>query len=99
MIPDNEIGGAYVRRTFTRNGEYLRPGTVLSGDDVRSFNLPNMRALIDSGYLEAWPKPPVDNLGDRSIVHIGGGRYDVYAGKLNAEPLNREDAEELATRP
>ena len=100
MIPDSEIGGAYVRRKFTGPDGDIKAGTVLSRDDVLTkIKHANRRALIDAAYLEVWPKPPIESVGDKFMVHIGGGRYDVYSNKINNEPLTREEAEDLATNP
>ena len=102
IIADPDIGGARVRRTFTRNGRQMRNGDMLDGNSVRSIPVANRRALIDAGYIEVWPKSgeASGSAGERHIVHRGKGQFDVIAGvKLNAEPMSKEDAEELATRP
>jgi hypothetical protein len=100
MIDHEDIGGAFVRRTIWKGAEIsYKPGTTIPGDAVRGFGHKNLHAMIDSGQIQVWPKPPVEMSGDRAIVHIGGGRYDVFVGKLNSEPLTKDEAEELATRP
>lgn len=99
MISDENLGGAFVRRTFTRGGEHLKPGTTLSREELLAFSLPNRRALIDAGYIEPWVTPAGANTGKRVIVHRGGGAYDVYVGRLNKEPLTKDEAEKLAGRP
>lgn len=102
IIADHDIGGARVRRVFTRGSRHLRGGDMLSGDEVRAIPVANRRALIDAGYIEVWPKSgeAAGSAGERHIVHRGKGQFDVIAGvKLNAEPMSKEDAEELATRP
>lgn len=99
MLHDDEIGGAYVRRPFTRGEDHLYGGQLLSGDEVRAIRQANRKALIDAGFIEVFPRGPVEMAGDRAMVHIGAGRYDVFAGKVNTEPLTKEEAEDLATRP
>lgn len=96
MISDSDIGGAYVRRVFSHFGENLKLGQRLSREDVLSIRLANRRALIDAGYLEVWPRPPIEEVGDKIVVHRGYGNYDVFAQKLNSEHLSKEDAERLA---
>ncbi len=95
MIGSNEIGGAFVRRSFTVGGERLAVNTRLSAEQVNAW--PNRRALISRGYLAVFPPDNAAARGDRHIVHNGGGRFDVIVGhKLNDSPLTREQAEELA---
>lgn len=99
MLADNEIGGGRVRRLFSFGDKTLRAGHDLTGDQVRAIPVANRRALIDSGYLDIWPKMTLPET-ERHIVDRGKGKFDVIAGvKLNAEPLMRDAAEELATRP
>lgn len=94
-ILDNDIGGARVRRTFTRNGEQLRAGHQLTSDEVLSIAVPNRRALIDSNFIEVYPKSPLMDM-ERFIVGIGKDKYNVIAGQvLNDSPLTREQAEKL----
>jgi hypothetical protein len=99
-IAELDIGGARVRRRFTRGEEAMMPGRFLSADEVRAIPVANRRALSDAGYIEIFPQAPVTTAGDKHIVHLGRGQYDVIHGvKLNAEPLTKEQAEDLATRP
>jgi hypothetical protein len=105
-LPDADIGGAFVRRGFTRftkdsspGGQYLKAGTKLSADEVRSIPMVNRRALSVSGALDIYPVAPGVPAADfdRYVIHRGGGHYDVIAGrKLNDEPLTKADAEALA---
>lgn len=110
MIADQDIGGARVRRVFTRVGKPVKGGDMLTGDEVRAIPIANRRALIDAGYIEVWPKSSdaattaelvtlKAKIAERHIVHRGQGKYDVFAAKINDEPLSKEDAEDLATRP
>lgn len=101
-MADHEIGGAVVRRTFSRNGKYLKNGDKLTGDEVRSIPAANLTALIDSHYIELFPLPtagifaPTPLPGDRFMVHRGGGLFDVIEGRrLNDEPLSQDAAEAL----
>jgi len=105
-LSDSDIGGAFVRRGFTRftkdapQGRYLKAGTKLTADEVRAIPMVNRRALAVSGALDIYPvaaaaEPQADF--DRYVIHRGKGEYDVIAGKkLNDEPLNKADAEALA---
>lgn len=104
-IAESDIGGARVRRVFTRGTEQLFAGTILSAAEVCAFAPANRRALREAGFIEIFPRGPVESVGvgsdaERHIVHMGGGKYDVIAGvKLNASPLTKEEAEDLATAP
>jgi hypothetical protein len=99
-LPDDDIGGAFVRRGFNCGGEYLKAGTMLSADQVRSIRMVNRRALSVSGALDIYPVAPAlaeTADFDRYVIHRGGGHYDVIAGrKLNDDPLSKADAEALA---
>lgn len=98
---DHEIGGAIVRRPFTRHGVYLRGGDRLTADEVRAIPIANRSALIDSHFLELFPTPEfaltsLPMPADRFMVHRGAGMYDVIEGRrLNDEPLAKEAAEAL----
>jgi hypothetical protein len=100
-ILDKDIGGARVRRTFTSGSKQLKAGENLSRDDVLKMNLPNRRALADSGYLELYPRAPQVEGIERIIVGTGTGkdRYNVIEGRvINDVPLSRDDAEKLARK-
>jgi hypothetical protein len=56
QIADQDIGGARVRRVFTMKGKLVRANTRLSSDQVLSIPIANRRALIESGYLEVYPR-------------------------------------------
>lgn len=104
MLEPDDIGGARVRRTFTRGAQIMRRGDTLNAEDICSMGANNRRALINAGYIEVWPKSPIQSIGSgsgsRHIVYLCRGQYDVIEGrKLNEKPLSKEDAEELATRP
>lgn len=104
-LRDAEIGGAFVRRAFSRDGRRVRPGTQLSADEILGLARNNRRALIAGGFLEVYPRPPIESVtsSDGTMmhkVHTGRGNYDVIRGvKLNIEPLTLEQADELITRP
>ena len=101
IIEDHDIGGARVRRVFSMAGRNVRGGDQLSADEVLSIPTANRRALIDSGYIEVYPRPHHGaSDAERHIVHVGRGQFDVIVGhKINARPLSKDEAEELATRP
>jgi hypothetical protein len=94
-IRDNDIGGARIVRTFTMNGKYTKRGENLTAEQVLGIALPNRRALIDSNFIEVYPKAaPVG--GERFIVAIGKNQFNVIEGRiLNAEPLTHEEAKKL----
>src|SRR5258708_4609050 len=107
-LRDEAIGGAFVRRGFTRftkdgpiGGQYLKAGTHLTADEVRSMPMVNRRALATSGALDVYPVTPPEHLSkdnaavpedfERFVIHAGGGRYDVVLGrKLNDSALTKQ---------
>ena len=99
-LPDSEIGGAFVRRGFTRGDLYLKAGSKLTADEVRSIPMTNRRALAVSGALDIYPVAasvtvPADF--SRFIIHRGGGQFNVIEGRmLNTEGLTKEEADKLA---
>jgi len=102
-LSDADIGGAFVRRGFTRftkdGAQYLKAGTKLTADEVRSIPMVNRRALAVSGALDIYPLAAAEPAADfdRYVIHRGKGEYDVIAGrKLNSDPLTKADAEALA---
>lgn len=105
-LRDDAIGGAFVRRGFTRftkdvpGGQYLKAGTRLTADEVRAIPMVNRRALATSGALDVYPVTPANAVAEdfeRFVIHAGSGRYDVVAGrKLNDAPLTKAEAEALA---
>jgi hypothetical protein len=98
-ILDKDIGGARVRRTFSNGAKQLKAGDQLSRDDVLKMNLPNRRALTDSGYLEVYPLAPTVEGLERFVVGVGKDRYNVIEGRvLNDDPLSKEQAEKLARK-
>lgn len=108
MLPvrDEDIGGALVRRRIHR-GEMpaLMAGERLSREQVLSMPVANRRALVATERLWLLPRSgAVEAAGDlratKHIVQVGKNQFDVIDGvKLNDEPLSKEAAEELATRP
>ena len=92
-MPESQIGGASVRRTFTNGGRHMRAGDRLSRDEVMAIALPNRRALADSGYIDLFPLAPnVAAPGERIVVGVGKDKCNV----INSSPLTREQAEKLA---
>jgi hypothetical protein len=72
MIPDEEIGGARVLRTFKSGPTQLKRGHVLTRDEILSIRPPNRRALLDAGYLQIMElapppaaKPPAARLSNK----------------------------------
>jgi hypothetical protein len=100
-IAEQDIGGARVARRFTCGSEAMLRGRMLSATEVCSIPVANRRALTKAGIIEVFPRnDAVTTVGQKHIVHLGRGQYDVIQGqKLNAAPLSKDDAEDLATRP
>jgi hypothetical protein len=104
----DKIGGAYVRLGFNFGERRMKSGEALSREQILSMPIGNRRSLISSGHLECYPRAPDAGeagaaapaaKGDRHMVHLGRGLYDVIEGvKLNEAPLSREDATALAER-
>jgi len=95
-ILDKDIGGARVRRVFSRNGEPVKPDSWLTRDEVLSIPIANRRALRDAGYIELFPLSNIETAAERFLVESGKGKYDVIAGqKLNKKPLSKKEAEQL----
>jgi hypothetical protein len=96
-IAEQDIGGGRVRHAFTMGSNHLKAGYELSSDMVRSIPSANRNALIDAGMLEVFPRP--QGQFDTAPLplhafHIGGGRFDLIAGrKVNSEPVTREEAD------
>ena len=100
-IADSDIGGARVRRTFTRRGAQVLPNTNLTADEVLSIPIANRRAFVDAGYLEIYPKSaPAKRANEaRFVIKVGPDEFDVIVGhKLNDKPLARAEADRLAGR-
>jgi len=103
-IAEGDIGGARIRMGFSRGGVRMRPGDHLTADEVRSIPPANRRALASAGFIEVYPartevvhKYAEAKPGDRFIVAVGKGQYNVIEGhKLNDQPLTREEADALA---
>jgi hypothetical protein len=96
-MKDQDIGGARVRRTFTSGARQLKAGEQLTRDEVLKMNLPNRRALSDSGYLELYPRAPTAEPGERFVVGVGKDKCNVIEGRvLNDDPLTKDQAERLA---
>lgn len=101
MIGQKELGGGFVRLSFTAAGKRLKAGEPLTVAQIEGFA--NRRRLIDAGFIAVYPpRPAVADDADieRHIVHLGRGQYDVIKGvRLNDAPVSKEEAEEIATRP
>lgn len=94
---DRDIGGGVVVRRFSIGDRPVFVGTRLSRGDILAIR--NRRTLIGGGMIAIHP-PTIAERAERHIVHNGGGRYDVIEGrKLNAGPLTKDEAEDLATTP
>jgi hypothetical protein len=58
LIGQKEIGGGYVRLSFTAAGQRLRAGTRLTAEEITAFA--NKRRLIDAGFIAVYPPAPTD---------------------------------------
>lgn len=101
MIRSESIGGGIVRRQIMAGDRVINAGTALSGDEIRAFR--NHREMIRTGRIETWPADPRAGGpagGQRFVVSIGFGKFDVIEGrKLNDAPLTKAEAAKLAGRP
>lgn len=91
-----DIGGGKVRQGFRMGAEFVRPGTILTREQILAIPYQNRVALI-TRFIEVWPKEasPPENLR-RFMVHMGAGKFNVIEGvQLNDEPLSKEEAEEM----
>lgn len=95
FIKDEEIGGGRVARRFNRNGKDMLAGMPLTAEEILAMAPANRRALIDSHYIEVYPKSSAG--GERFMIGLGGDKgYNVIEGRiLNDAPLSRKDAEKL----
>ena len=94
LIGQKEIGGGYVRLSFSVDGKRLKAGTPLTAEQINSYA--NKRRLIDAGFIAVYP-PATSGHGERFTRHLGAGQYDVIEGrKINERPLTKTEAEELA---
>jgi hypothetical protein len=101
IVREADIGGATVRRIFTRNGRAVMPGENLSRGEMLSIPVSNRQSLIDNGYVVIYPPRPGmgndDSEPERFVVSKGFGNFDVIEGRrLNSEPLTKEQAQALA---
>lgn len=98
-IADQDIGGARVRRTFTRGDHRYKMGDMLTRDDVLNIAVANRRALSDSNFIEIYPRAaaaPLPNM-QRFVIGTGDGRFNVIEGyKINEKPLSKDEAQKLA---
>lgn len=90
------IGGAKVVRAFTMGGDTLKPGHVLTREEVLAMPPANRNALAESGRISVFPPMPAI-LTQRHVVSVGFGRYNVIEGRMvNDLPLTKEEALALA---
>ncbi len=95
IVRDENIGGAFVRRTFTMVGGPVPVGKQLSRAEVLAIPSLNRQALIDGGKLDIYP--PAAGAHERHVVSAGFGKFHVYEGRrVNTDPLSKEQAEALA---
>ncbi len=102
LIGQSEIGGGFVRLSFSVDGKRLPAGTPLTADKINSFA--NKRRLIDAGFISVYPPGPKSDAaapqGEHHVYHTGKGLYDVVVGtKINDRPLTKSEAEALAATP
>ena len=97
-LPWNEIGGGVVAIPFVlADGTRLARGTRLSADAIKALG--NHHTLIRHEYIKVYPPhgETASIAETRHVVHVGGGAFDVIAGrKLNDRPLSKDEAQALA---
>lgn len=92
-ILDKDIGGARVRRAFTG----YKAGDHMTTDQVLAIRLPNRRALIDSNFIEVYPKAMGMEGEERFIIRVANNQFNVVEGRvLNDTPIDEKSAKELA---
>ena len=81
---------------FTVGAERLAGGTPLTAAEIKALR--NHNRLIEGGFIKVYPPAALGHVAEtRHVVHLGGGAFDVIAGrKLNDEPLTKTEAYELA---
>lgn len=94
-ITEENIGGAYVRRTFTNNGRQMKRGDpALTREEVLSIPRSNRVALIEGVFIEVYPMAPGGS--ERFMINVGNNEYNVIEGRVvNTDPLQRKEAEKL----
>ena len=105
-LPRDRLGGAQVFRPAHIGGKVRRVGDILSADELRAIPRQNLRALMDQRFIVAWPvgaTPATEHVTSKGDVFVvnrpGTSRFDVIVGrKVNAAPLTKNEAEELATQ-
>ena len=102
LLRKENIGGAVVRRGFTRGTEYLKPGTPLTRAEVLAFPAPNRQALADNGHIDIYPPgaselpPPEPEPLPRFMLHDHFGVYHVYEGhRLTDTAISKAEAEAM----
>ena len=100
QMPNSQIGGAIVRRTFNSAGRQVFSGQKLSREEVLKMPLANRNALADKRYIDIFPisdAAAAANGGERFVVCIGKDQYVVLEGRqITDEPVDRETAYALA---
>lgn len=98
IMPD-QIGGGEVRQPIMLNGTRRTRGDALSAEEIGGMLPSNLRAMVERGFIQVWPKSRAER--DRApvkrhLVSRGFGKYDVIEGAiLNGEPLTKEEAQAL----
>lgn len=99
MTREQDIGGAVVRRHFTRGGETMSPGTPMTRDEVLSIPTNNRQSLIDTGKLQI--VPPGTSLApaepkQRFVINRGPGKWTVIEGRTLGSFKFKADADAFA---
>jgi hypothetical protein len=95
QLRNDDIGGGKVIQGFRMGGEYVRPGTILSREQILGIPYAN-RASLMARFIEVWPREAGKPEGTARFIVRVGTKYNVIEGVvLNAEPLEKEEAEEL----
>lgn len=101
LIRDEHIGGGTVMRGFTKNGEWVKPGTKMTREELMALPRLNLQALVDTSKISLFPPAPgqIEGMGELIMVNRGFGRFDVLQGRrINDDPLTKDEAEALMAK-
>ena len=105
-LPSNTLSGAKVFRPCSIAGKTRLRGEIISEDDLLKIKPSNLRSLVDQRFLQVFVRgpetiqPPADPGEVITAPRLGAAnRFDVIVGRrVNAGPLTRSEADELAKR-
>jgi hypothetical protein len=95
IIDASSFGGAVVRRHINRAVGALRPGDLLSADDLRAMPIGNLRALIDNHTIEPWPASAGDPAMARELADARA-QIDAQAERIRELEAGHDGGDDLA---